>query len=232
MNIFKLLLSFIYPSRCAFCGELIPYDSQLCHECAQGIPAVPEDVCPRCAKPLEQCACDKLCPRFVRCVAPFYYEGAPKRALMNFKFQDMPFLGAEHAEHIVDIILREYPSVSFDSVVCVPMHRLDKNKRGYNQAEILASGVAERLGIPFIKNALIKRQRTPPQHMLSREQRTENAKKLYSAGRVKRLGNTVLLVDDVMTTGATLNACTGVLLKNGVKEVFCAVFCVTCGLNA
>lgn len=117
-------------------------------------------------------------------------------------------------------VRREFSNINFDCVCFVPMTLKNKLKRGINQSELLARCIANELNIPLYQNALVKLKQNRVQHNLSRNERIMNVKGVFTASDDVK-GKTVLLVDDIKTTGATLNECSRELLKAGAGQVFC-----------
>jgi ComF family protein len=120
-----------------------------------------------------------------------------------------------------------------DLIIPVPLHRSREKERGYNQSLLLAIAIGEVLEVPVRKEVLIRKRRTTSQTKLSAEERVRNVSGAFRVPHGKIEGSSILLVDDVLTTGATLNACTEALLKAGVKKVrVAAVACVPSGGKA
>ena len=145
----------------------------------------------------------------------------------------MKFYGRNEAAVVLgaqmyDTVVREYGSNPADVVCCVPLSESSLLKRGYNQSQLLGEQVAGLLGKPLAANALTKAIDCPPQHSVGMRDRWSNVLGVFGVeNREAVLGKTVLLVDDVMTTGATLNECARALKEAGAREVFCVVCTVT-----
>ena len=117
---------------------------------------------------------------------------------------------------------KRYGDIEFDYVAYVPMDKKREKQRGFNQSMLLAKGIAEELNIPFGKNLLVKLYRTDVQHELNEVERKGNLLGAFDVSSAYNLeGRTVLLVDDVKTSGATLNECGKMLYLNGAERVFC-----------
>lgn len=118
-------------------------------------------------------------------------------------------------------VKREFPNTRFDCVCFVPMTFKNKLKRGINQAQLLARRVAQELNIPLYNYGLVKLRQNKIQHNLNRNERIVNVKGVFAVGDDDVKGKTVLLVDDIKTTGATLNECSKALLDGNAKRVYC-----------
>ena len=149
-----------------------------------------------------------------------HYRGSLERLLHAFKFERHDFLDDSLAGLLEDI-LRARGDLEFDSVVPVPMHRKKLRKRGYNQAELLARALARRLGARCQPALLVKKLEREAQSTLARAQRAANVRGAFGASPAVD-GRSVLLVDDVCTTGETLRACAGTLRRAGAARV-CAI---------
>jgi ComF family protein len=154
-----------------------------------------------------------------------------KQSLADFKYHSRK----EYAKFYVEEAIRVYGSsikkFAPDVIVPVPIHRSKYLERGYNQAEILARGIGKELGIPVLPKLLIRNKKTLPQKKLSDKERLRNLLEAFqyndkSAVNFKRNISRVLLVDDIYTTGSTVEACTNVLKTNGVSEVDFIVLCI------
>lgn len=221
VKIFDRLIYLFYPKRCACCTVLIDTDAHICSNCRTDLKYVPTPICQKCGQTAALCECRSNRYCFLGCVAPFYHEGAAKQGVYQLKFGGRAdcaeFFGTEMAK----AVRREFPHINFDCACFVPMTFKNKLKRGTNQAQLLARRVASELNMPLYNNALVKLKQNKVQHNLSRNERIINVKGVFSAGDDDIKGKTVLLVDDIKTTGATLNECSRVLLNAGAKQVFC-----------
>jgi ComF family protein len=153
------------------------------------------------------------------------YRGPLERVLQAFKFKRHDFFADPLAE-LVERMVRGRDDLDFDAVVPVPMHRAKVRRRGYNQAELLARALSRRIGVPCQTNLLAKTRDLDAQSKLPRAARSENVRGAFLASpRVK--SRRILLVDDVCTTGATIRACAGELVRAGAARVAAAVVAKT-----
>lgn len=157
-----------------------------------------------------------------RCVAP--YEDSVRDVLHSFKFSGRRELAYPLGELMASLVASLFPYRLLAAVIPVPLHENRLQERGFNQALLLAGVVSKMLRIPLVPNALIRSRETHSQTSLSREQRQSNLKGAFVAGDdvLPLKGEAVLLVDDVYTTGATIQECCTVLLNAGVGEIYVA----------
>ena len=244
-------LDLLFPRRCASCARPIPEPdgSQLCALCLRNLPRIDcESACERCGLPLGPYALDhegRWCEGcrtlpfagFRRACAVGTYEGSLRRAICRFKYSRRPHLARTLGGMIADLAREEYcdelegfeePDYTPEAVVSVPLHPARRKSRTFDQAELLAEQVAEALGIAYVRGAMARVVDTPTLTRQSREQRAETVKGVFKVRRVDALaGRRVLLVDDVMTTGATASECARVLKRAGAKEIAVCVLART-----
>ena len=132
------------------------------------------------------------------------------------------FYGAQMAEKVRPYVRR----YGIDAVTCVPLHRRKQRQRGYNQAAVLAKVVADELGLPFCEDMLVRRKYTTPQKKLDNLERANNIKTSMDIGRVYPEYRNILLVDDIYTTGVTIDVCARRLKKAGARHVYYSSVCV------
>lgn len=218
---------------CAACGkELLAHiRGGMCPECEKTSVKLGTDICGKCGRVLANEAefCD-TCIRneraFVRARSCYVYEGAPKKFVYRLKFGGRRYLAAFIAEAMVD----RYLDCGFecDCVVAVPLSAKRKRKRGYNQAELIAEELSSRLKLPLIDGALVKTKENKSQAKLKRREREENVRGVYEVTSPETFkGRRVLVVDDVMTTGATLGEVSRVLYKAKARSVEALTYCST-----
>jgi ComF family protein len=148
------------------------------------------------------------------------YSDALVRAILLLKYERMDPLGAWFANHLAEVVKREPEAMLADVVVPVPLHRQRERERGYNQAALLARPLAKKLNLPYRALLLVRTRPRPEKHLLSTEERWESVRGAFAMCKRGRVDNLrVLLVDDVMTTGATLDACSRALREAGAKSV-------------
>ncbi len=211
MKIGAGLLRWIYPPRCPFCRKIVRSENTLCEECAAKNPLAE----PHFYLQLRQRK------RAIESAAAYLYRDAVREAIGRMKFRGKQHLAGYFAEKLVQT-MRNHGMTEFDSVTYVPMTRRALADRGYNQAEEIARKVAKQFGRPCEK-LLQKTKENQPQHNLTTpNQRIENVRGVYApAKRAQIAGKKILLVDDVITTGATMLSCANELYKAGAKEVIC-----------
>jgi ComF family protein len=156
-------------------------------------------------------------------VSPFLYEGVCRDLVLALKYQGrtslVPFLADRMAEEVVRQM--GLPATEADRILPVPLHPTRLRERTFNQAELLARALADRMGIPCEENLLIRCRPTQPQAELTREERSRNVRGAFDLRSGSGLrGSRLLLVDDVLTTGATAEACAALLKKAGARSVW------------
>jgi ComF family protein len=167
-------------------------------------------------------ACDRYLPAFAGLRSPFTYDGVARSAILALKFQGVSALAPEMARPMADALARWVPPV--DVVVPVPLGWLRRRIRGYNQSALLAREVCRSRGLALETRALRRARQTPPQtQQPDEESRRRNIQAAFALGS-RPVGGSVLLIDDVATTGATLDACARVLLEGGASKVLALTF--------
>ena len=214
------LLDLLYPRECAACGSRIAERERLafCAACDGRLEWVAPPACPRCGASAPRGTCAECAGReflFAGATALGKYDGQLRDFVLALKFRGSRYLADEFGRRLAAQITRKV-----DLVVPVPMSRWKLLFRGYNAAALVAERMARHAGLPYSGGALRKVRRTKPQAELEREERLVNPKGAYRAAGVRGV---VLLVDDVLTTGATANACTEALRAAGATEVHVAV---------
>lgn len=218
MNLVELLL----PPRCPFCGKIMVH-TEPCESCLKTATELTASVCKRCGAYPEDCNCFGRNYAFKRNVSAFVYEHGPRQLVLRFKMQKKPQLAAFMARRMYYHILARL-GTDFSCVVYVPQSAYRWFKRGFCPTELLAQNLADRFNVPCVQ--ALKRVGSREQKELSFVERWANAQKNYALLKNAAVGGRVLLVDDLFTTGATLNACAALLRKAGADEVVCATFAI------
>lgn len=214
----RAVLTFFFPHHCFFCNEIILPRQRLCTDCADKASYILPPVCERCGRNSERCSCGKHRHHFERCVSPFYHEGVAQSGIIQLKNHNYRVTAEGFAAEMAEVVRREYGGIAFDAVTSVPLHRKDANRRGFDQAAALGKALAVQMGIPY-EPLLTKLTQTEPQKELSAVRRRGNLLGVFDVvGEVA--GRTVLLVDDVITTGSTLDECAKMLKLYGAAEVY------------
>jgi len=223
------LLHALLPAPCLGCGEPLPAAGNslgLCARCRAALVPLPRQACAVCARPLAahalpedyRCgACRERPPAFDRLLALWSYRPPLDAVVQGLKFRRLDYLGSHLAAAMAKGLADRLRG--FDQVVPVPLHWRRHLTRGYNQAERIARPLARLLELPC-GLLLLRRRATPPQSLLGKADRLANLRRAFRIPRPERVrGLRVLLVDDVATTGATLDAAAATLKNAGAAAV-------------
>lgn len=223
----KALLSALYPDRCIFCGRVIPPLSLCCDRCRRTIRVIKPPLCRYCGKTKGKCGCKRHRHIYDSMIAPFYSdEGAVHQGLIRLKRRDDPRAIDYFADQMAATFRREFGESVPHAVTFVPITRAAREERGYNQSELLATALAKRLNVPC-EPLLTKLYETKPQKELAAWQRSGNVLGVFDVpDREAVAGKVIVLVDDVLTTGATLDECCKMLKICGALRVFCAAVAI------
>ncbi len=215
------LLHLFLPNQCMFCGKPLASGLRRCESCeAQAVRPDPR-ICPVCEQLRADCRCRRP---FQGLAAPFYYEMGADKAIQDLKFHCNLLNARKLGDDLAELLV--HPGLPDEfcygaALVPVPLHPRDRRRRGYNQAEEIAWQISRRTGIPLRPEALKKCRRTAKQHELSAAQRKTNLQGAYQASLRGLEGQVLLLVDDVFTTGSTMDVCASALLQAGASQVYC-----------
>ena len=220
------LLHIIYTTRCCACNAFIDNNQVFCDSCKKDIKNIKGKVCKVCFNHKEHCNCRKTPKWYRRCLAPFEYSGAVKNAALGLKRLPRTDVASFAAEHIAKEMGKRFSTYDFDYIVPVPLHFFDKAKRGYNQSMLLAKALSDITGIKVNSRVLYKKRRRRPQHMLKGKERAANVKGAYKV-RKGIPDSRVLLIDDIITGGSTVNECAKMLRLAGAREVYVCSFAKT-----
>lgn len=226
---FQTAVSLIYPPRCLTCGGTVESDFGLCGSCWRDAHFIGGTICDGCGVPLpgsdtnEEAHCDAclMAPRlWVQGRAALTYKGSGRKLVLGLKHGDRQEIAGPAARWMAQAIKGLLPENAL--IVPIPLHWMRLLKRRYNQSALLAKALARETGLAWSPDLLIRYRRTTSLDGLGREERyaaVDNAIKVHPKRRHQIIGRPVLLVDDVMTSGATLTAATQALLREGSGPV-------------
>ena len=192
----KALLNLVYPLTCCACDEKMAGNTGICDPCASKV--------------------DKNLAGVAAC----RYDGVLKKALQTFKYKNGLALVDTFSRFLIEFIERNFDMKNIDAIIPMPLHPVKLRQRGFNQSQLLAVPISKRYGVPISTSALKKVRYTPPQSGLDRTSRLRNP---ANAFRVKKntplKGKSVLLLDDVYTTGATIKSAVDALRSAGISQI-------------
>lgn len=208
------LLRLIAPVKCLGCGEITLESVPLCKSCMPKLAGLMREKCPVCGMERNDCACaGAKSAHFLF----YYHSDFSKQVISSLKYHATAF----KAEFISGLLYTKIPpDKEFDAVVYPPRSKKNKRRYDFDQSELIAKELSKKLGIPSL-GAIKRVKGRKEQKLLSAEQRLKNVKGAYKVVTEELAGvKSVILLDDVMTTGATLNECSRLLKRAGVKKVF------------
>lgn len=226
------LLDLLYPRRCPICEQILTgKQERVCPDCRRKLPYIREPLCKKCGKPLERqeqelCRdCGKTGHGFVCGRSIFLYEKSFRRSVSRMKFQNhreyLDFYAEEMAKAGKKYLERWRPAV----ILPVPMNARKRRERGFDQSRLLALKLEHLTGIPADTKSLMRIRYTLPQKDLDMRQRKENLKNAFALREAACLSEPVLLLDDIYTTGATIDEICKILHKNGIRQIYFLTLC-------
>lgn len=218
-RVFNVILNALFPNVCASCKAVINEDF-LCEFCFENLERTSNNLCLKCGAHKKNCDCKNRVFNFEGITAPFYNISTARRAMYRYKFNGKKYIADFFAEQMALSVKQSFPEIEFDIITFVPMHISKRRKREYNQSEVLAEKISHILNIPISRSLLSSKKKKFGQFSLPLNLRFDNVKGIYYTN-FKVTGKTVLLVDDIKTTGATLNECAMQLLIAGASRVYC-----------
>lgn len=237
------LLDLLYPPCCPLCGEILALDEGKVHRgCYERLKWVREPRCKRCGKPLTPLTGEtqELCRDCLRSRhrhgksfdqgrALWIYNGDIQKSVLDYKYKSMKSYTDFYAEETVRVcgewIRQKNPQV----LIPVPLHPRKKRIRGFNQAELLAEAIGRRMELSVKSDILLRKRWTEPQKAISGQARRHNLAKSMEVRHLPEKLRCVMLIDDIYTTGSTMEACAGILKQSGVEKVFFLTLCIGYG---
>ncbi len=222
------LLHLAYPNVCTVCQTLLQSDeTYICHECQNGFDTflLPNESTDEMLASLREHSPNQTEIDDALALYRFYKQGKLQQLIHSIKYDGMSRLAIEQGRRLGEMVRRERPHFKFDAIVPMPLHKLRKIERGYNQAERLATGVSEVIGVP-VKELVGRNRYTSTQTGFSLEGRKRNIKNAFECP-TRLNGESLLLIDDVFTTGSTMLECAKTLKQNGAGKVTIATLAVT-----
>ncbi|MCQ2422980.1 MAG: ComF family protein [Lachnospiraceae bacterium] len=237
------ILEFLYPPRCPICdGVRFSDEPVCCPSCIEQVSYVSAPYCMCCGRPIERddrefCYdCSRKKRNYSGGVSLGAYEGALKESVLRFKFHGREEFASWYAEKLTERYEKELFRFHATLILPVPMHKRKERRRGYNQAASLAKELSERLSVPVRSDILLRTRYTEPQKNLNDVARLQNLLNAFAVEEEKLTEykknhsiERVILVDDIYTTGSTMEACARVLKKAGVERIMPVTIAVAGG---
>jgi ComF family protein len=246
MGIFKQFIDIIYPPKCLICQKFLYKDGLnrdfedplICPSCFDGFIVITPPYCSVCGRPFESSiedvhtceGCLLKTPDYTKIMVPYLYDGSLMTAIHQFKYGGKSHMSPALAFLLMPFAERLLEEIDNGLIMPVPLHPKRLRERGFNQSLLLARHIAASLSIELDFLSLRRIKYTLPQAGLKKAERRKNVRRAFELRDTKVVkGRHIILVDDVTTTGNTLNECARVLRKAGCKEVYCLVLARTSG---
>lgn len=226
------IVDLLFPLRCPVCDGIVPAgEGKACKECRKKIRYISEPRCLKCGSQLNDAAkifctaCERTPHIFDKGIALYDYQSM-RRSIYRFKYKKRCEYAAFYAEEIYRHLKDEILSMEADAIIPIPLHKSKQKSRGYNQAELVAAQLSRLTGIPLEKNLVKRIRKTVPQKQLDVHGRQNNLKKAFIIKpNVVKLNKTIL-IDDIYTTGSTMDAVAKALKRHGVDTVYFITLCI------
>lgn len=220
-NILTTVRDYFFPDICMSCGKVLETNGKLCANCEEKLSYIDKNKrCLKCGLEKPSCDCVKYIFYFEAVVSVFFNKDSARSIVYKYKLLNKDFYSDYITDKMAEVLNEAYADIEFDYIVPVPTSFKSSNKKGFDHTLILAKGISEKVGIPIKTDIIGVKSFRKAQHKSSFNERFENVKDKYFVKNKVDCGN-VLLIDDIKTTGATLNACARELLVAGARRVYC-----------
>ena len=227
-----MALDALFPRRCAVCDTVLPFGGgKICASCAEKLVPVRDPRCMKCGRMLysnsaEYCRdCADVKHAFDRAVSAFVYNDAMQESIFRYKYGGRKEYADFYAETMAQYLGKEIRSFKADALIPVPLHKSRLRKRGFNQSALIARKLGKILDIDVAEKLVERVKRTSPQKNLNREERRKNLKRAFKISKNDVKLTRVIIVDDIYTTGSTVDEIALLLRAAGVREVYVATLC-------
>lgn len=216
---FKNIIHLLFPPKCIFCGDILSIGTEIeiCELCLKKIPLLDDNLIKPGQKPFKDSYCDEV-------VCLCQYSGMIRQVLVRYKFYNKASCYRTLGKMLSDKVKRMTDHRKFDIIISVPLYKAKERARGYNQSRLISMVIGRQTGIAEGSGLLVKTRDTGKQSLLNRNERSLNIRgafRVIDEDKIK--GKTILLVDDILTTGHTVNECSRVLKEAGAEWVTAAV---------
>lgn len=224
MNLFDKCLGMLYPQTCCFCGKVSR--NPICKECEEKVTYIQEPICKKCGKPIryeekEYCGdCADADLHYEQGRSIWLHSGNVRWSIYQFKYHNRRIYGRFYAQELFRLYADWIQKWKIDVIIPIPLHHRRQRKRGYNQAELVARHLGKLTHIRVDTKSVIRVHHTKPQKELSQKERQKNLKTAFRVTKRWKTGQNVLLIDDIYTTGSTINSVAKVLKEKGAHKVF------------
>ncbi|MGL5259639.1 MAG: ComF family protein [Lachnospiraceae bacterium] len=225
----------IYPRRCSICDDILEYGKKdICNDCKKKIKYIKEPYCIKCGKSLKSET--EYC---YDCMRKFHYFNAGraifewssiKNSIYKFKYHNRQEYVHFYGKSVVKVCGKHIKQWNPDAIIAVPIHKKRHKKRGFNQAQLLANEIGKYTNIPVYKNFVIRQRNTKPLKNMDPVKRQNNLKKAFKIVPNDVKLNTILVIDDIYTTGSTIDAIAKECKLYGIKEVYFITLAIGEGL--
>jgi len=218
LRLLDKLANMVYPAKCIFCRQLLNYDATLhiCSSCYAKLPFAAETLL-KTSQDNRASYCDGV-------ISIFRYSGMVKESLIRFKFYNKPGYCRTYARLIAGRLAKMTDMTQYDIVLSVPLHRKRELSRGYNQASLISHFLSRELKLPECSGSLKRLKHTETQSLLDKQKRHDNIQGAFIVKAPENIkGKTILIVDDILTTGSTIEECSRMLKQAGAVKIIAAV---------
>ncbi len=210
----------LFPPRCMLCDQIVTPDKHLCNECYPKIKQITGEICLGCARPIKRCECMRFIYHFDGIVSPFHNSDYAQKAFYAYKFHRARRNAKFYAGYMFKLLKQKFPDIKFDYITSVPPTKSKRKRNKYDHSMYLAKELSQKYFVTYRKLLTSCGDERQTQHKLEFSKRFSNVHNKYIA--TKKLKNkTILLVDDILTSGATIDECARQLKLAGAKAVFC-----------
>lgn len=228
----EIFVDLLYPRRCPVCDEVIAQGTGLICKKHESLPYIKSPDCYKCGKEIDDeneefCKdCRNTRHHFERGFPVFNYVEPIKSSVLSIKYKNKREYSDYYSAEMAKKLKQYMKYMQLDAIIPVPLYKGKRRERGYNQAELIADRLSKHIGVPVKSDILVRDRETTPQKELDNLERANNIKNAIRVNSIPEGVRNVLIVDDIYTTGATIDACGEKLYLAGVQNVYFSTICI------